>query len=154
MYKNGTVHIDRRRITKALKEYIDAPEFRKAYTHTWKKYFDMYTPGGEQGNLASTAILDENTMEIQYTAPYSHYMYEGIVYVDPDYGVSGWYIASSDRWVSRRGITKVPDETQSFVFANPLSSDHWDKVAYQNNKFDVINDMNNIIKTLPVKRVE
>ena len=88
----------------------------------------------DTGNLIQqTSILNASTRGEVYTYPpysdYGHYQYEGIQYVDPKYGVAGFYDEKNDRYFSRKGVTKVKSDNPLF-YSNPLAEAHWDEKAY------------------------
>lgn len=56
------------------------------------------------GNLRNSAQVSGGT--ITYPGPYAHYLWEGIVFVDPKTGYAG--IPTMTGWFSRKGVTKVP----------------------------------------------
>jgi hypothetical protein len=78
----------------------------------------------EPGEAYCTPFLDEH--------PYAHYVYEGEVYVDPDYGKGAFYSPNYGFW-SRPEVTKVPSGRQ-MVYTKPSAVSHWDEVAVKNHK--------------------
>lgn len=80
----------------------------KFATQTCAIHMDKYVPFDE-GNLAKYYIVGN---EIHYDQPYAHYMYEGQVYVDPEYGTGAFPIKDKDGnlkgFYSRKGVAKVP----------------------------------------------
>lgn len=73
------------------------------------------------GTLAArTRILDD---EIIYPGPYAHYLWEGIVYVDPQTGAAGFRLPDGT-WRSRTGVRKVPSG-KSLVFTRSSAQPHW-----------------------------
>lgn len=97
----------------------------------WKRLINPYTPR-EKGTLLQTAKV--RPWEIEYIQPYSHYMYEGILYIDPSTG-SAW---------AGFGVDKVPtDKNLNYQKVNPFATDHWDKKAakagQQNKLYRTIN---------------
>ena len=80
----------------------------------WKRLIDPYTPR-DAGIMMQNIEL--RPWEIEYFEPYSHYMYEGILYVDPDTG-SSW---------AGFGAEKVPTgQALNYQQNNPFATDHWD----------------------------
>lgn len=61
--------------------------------------------------------------KIVYPPPYAHYLWEGIVYVDPMTGAVGFQL-SDGSWISRPGITKTPSN-RSLVFTKSTARSHW-----------------------------
>lgn len=89
----------------------------------------------DTGNLIDqTSILNASTRGEVYTydpnLEYGHYQYEGWQYVDPKYGVAGFYDEKNDRYFSRKGVTKVKSDKPLF-YSNPMAEAHWDEKTYQ-----------------------
>lgn len=65
--------------------------------------------------------------------PYAHYMYEGIVYVDPIYMTGAFYSPDYGFW-SRPGVEKIPSPSgKTFKYTSPTAVAHWGEVAYNNH---------------------
>lgn len=93
---------------------VTSDKFGLTVSQQWKKLIDPYTPK-DNGIMIQKVQL--RPWEIEYTEPYSHYMYEGILYVDPDTG-SSW---------AKFGVTKIPTGIPlEYQKNNPCSTDHWD----------------------------
>lgn len=102
----------------------------------WKRLIDPYTPYRD-GLLERTVVT--KPFEITYLMPYSHYMYYGVPYVDPVYGVGGFTNNGGITWFSRPGVAKVPDITKKFNYlkdTNQFATDHWDQAAEQAGQKD------------------
>lgn len=100
----------------------------------WKRLIDPYTPH-RNGLLEQNVSL--KPFAITYKSPYSHYMYNGVPYVDPLYKVSGFTNDGGVTWFSRPGVKKIPDTSKSFNYStdpNPQATDHWDQKAAQAGK--------------------
>lgn len=107
------------------------------------RHMDKYVPFDE-GTLAKYYIVDN---EIHYDQPYAHYMYEGIVYVDPDYGVGAFPIKDKDGnlkgFYSRKGVAKVPSgqplkyNKSGHTYAGPK----WDEKMWTAEGLDVIKEI-------------
>lgn len=107
-------------------EKTDNEQLGLFVSNEWKRLIDPYTP-------RDTATLMQNVekkpWQLHYKEPYAHYMYMGIVYVDPVYGVSGFFDPEYGFW-SRFGVKKVPSgRTFDYQRNNPFSTDHWDEKA-------------------------
>ena len=102
----------------------------KFATQTCAIHMDKYVPYKE-GNLRDYDI-DGN--EIIYDTPYAHYMYEGILYVDPETG-SSW---------ARKDVTKVPT-SRKLTFRTPGTGRHWDKRMLSAEKDQVIKEIQEFI---------
>ena len=75
----------------------------------------------------------EQTMamgELVYPGPFAHYLWEGVLYVDPEYGKGAFFSEEYGFW-SRPGVTKVPTNkplefTQE---SNPDAGPRWTERA-------------------------
>ena len=76
----------------------------KFFTNTCYRYMDKYVPFKEGGLRTN---VDIQTDRITYESPYAHYMYSGIVYVDPQYKKGAFHSQDYGFW-SRKGIAKIP----------------------------------------------
>lgn len=95
---------------------------------------DPYIPmdlSGSGGNLIRSGI--ENTVigsgEVVWKTPYAHYLYEGIVYVDPETNCAGFM--TKDGWRSRKNATKIPTDRQLQYQGAPMRGSHWVDRAMQ-----------------------
>ena len=125
---------------------VENDNFGTFLAQRWKALISPYTPRRE-GLLEDTAII--RPFEIEYIQPYSHYMYNGVVYEDPLLHVSGIYDASKDAWFSRKNVQKVPRQTasegRSITFnylrdSNPRATHHWDTAAENAGLLTVLGD--------------
>lgn len=98
---------------------------------------DPYIPKDE-GNLIESGI--ENTKigsgEIAWPGPYAHYLYEGIVYVDPVTKCAGFL--TDEGWKSRKGVTKVPSERKLQYQGESIRGDHWFDRAMQDGGLEQV----------------
>lgn len=102
----------------------------------WKRLLNPYTPR-DNGILMNTA--EERPWEIKYIQPYSHYMYQGILYVDPD---------TRSSW-ARFGVEKVSTgEPLNYQKNNPFATDHWDIKAAEAGQLDKLyRTLNNALQS-------
>lgn len=110
-----------------ISEKVTNDRFGKFVALEWKRLIDQYTPR-DTGNLMNNVRY--LPFKIHYKSRYAHYMYTGIVYVDPKYHVGGFYNETYG-WYSRPGIQKIPS-SRSLKYVknkNPKATDHWDEVA-------------------------
>ena len=72
--------------------------------------------------------------ELIYPGPHSHYLWEGVLYVDPVYGKGAFYDPVYGFW-SRPGITKVPSEKELEFNkeSNPDAGPRWVERAANDN---------------------
>ena len=122
------VHISYRRLGKRFDAAQDALD-----AQVWSD-MQKYMPFLSGNLIQNTNMLNMATRGEVYTydpnLSYGHYQYEGWQYVDPKYGVAGWYSAETDKWWSRKGITKIKSDKPLF-YTNPMAEAHWDEKAYQ-----------------------
>lgn len=57
-------------------------------------------------------------------APYAHYMWEGIVYEDPELHCAGFQVADGG-WRSRKDVNKVPTKRKLQYYNGSDRGDHW-----------------------------
>ena len=109
---------------------VENDKFGLFLAHEWKRLINPYTPH-RTGNLERN--VQYRPFEIEYLSPYSHYQYEGMLYVDPLFKVGGFTKDGGITWYSRPGIKKVSTTTPLNYLKdhNPMATDHWDKAAEQ-----------------------
>lgn len=107
---------------------VQNPQFGLFLAKEWKRLINPWTPNRE-GNLERNVVY--RPFEIEYISPYSHYQYNGMLYVDPLYKVGGFTKDGGITWFSRPGIKKVATTTPLNYLKdhNPLATDHWDQAA-------------------------
>lgn len=112
---------------------VTGDKFGLLVSNEWKRLINPYTPRN-MGLLEGNCQL--SPFEIWYKENYAHYMYEGIVYVDPVTKAAG-FLDKDGNWKSRYGVKKIPSE-RSFNYQkkNPYSTDHWDIKAAQAGQLD------------------
>lgn len=112
------------------------PAFGLFTSTEWKRLIDPYVPR-DTGNLMNNIKL--RPFEIEYTSPYSHYMYNGMMYADPATGAGG-YFSSSYGWFSRKGVKKIETTTplNYRTDSNPYATDHWDIKAENAGKKQIL----------------
>ena len=112
------------------------------------KHMDKYVPF-RNGDLARYYIVGN---EIHYDQPYAHYMYEGIVYVDPKYGVGAFPIKDKEGnlkgFYSRKDIAKVPSG-RTFDYNTSMHSEagpHWNERMWSAEKNEVLQEIQDYIR--------
>lgn len=102
-------------------EKVNNDDFGLLVASEWKRIIDPLTP-------RDVGILRQNVeimpFAIWYKEPYAHYVYIGEKYVDPDYGVGGFFSPDYGFW-SRPGVDKIPSGEPLTYRGN--GTDHWDK---------------------------
>ena len=109
---------------------------------SWKTQIDDFTPRNT-GLLMGIGgqTVDELPFKIHYKENYAHYMYMGIVYVDPTTGASGFL--TDEGWKSRFKIKKIKSNRKlKYQKINPNATDHWDIKAAEAGR------LNNLYTTL------
>lgn len=86
------------------------------------KVCDPYVPF-DNGFLKESAYVDNGGGEIVWPGPYAHYLYEGIVYEDPDLHCAGFL--TDNGWFSKKGVQKVPTERKLQFQGAPLRGAKW-----------------------------
>ena len=113
--------------------------FHKMFANACMKHMDRFVPmevvGENRGALRRSAHVEQNgeDIDVVYSTPYAHYMYEGKLYVDPVTG-SSW---------ARKDTKKVPTNID-LKYHTPGTGHHWDKLM-------VSADMEQIERTLERK---
>lgn len=109
-------------------EKVTNDDFGLFLAKEWKRLIDPYTP--YRDGLLSEAV-SYAPFEITYWQPYSHYVYNGEAYVDPDYDVCGFTNDGGETFFSRKGVKKIPGEfdLNYRTDMNPYATDHWDRKA-------------------------
>ena len=107
---------------------VENDKFGLFLAHKWKRLINPYTPH-RTGNLERN--VQYRPFEIEYLSPYSHYQYNGALYVDPLYKVGGFTKDGGITWFSRPGIKKVNTGRPLNYLKdhNPQATDHWDQAA-------------------------
>lgn len=125
-----TLKVDLSRFGHSLDKAQEALD--KKVWETMKQYMPQ-----ESGRLImETENLNRNTRGEVYIYPpddvVARYLYNGIVYEDPDYHVGGFF-SPQYGWWSRPGVQKVPSGRElQYKKAGAVS--HWDEAAYNAHK--------------------
>ena len=93
-----------------------------------------YIPFDQGGLLASGRI--ENDTDIVWNTPYAQYMWNGIVYEDPELHCAGF--KTENGWFSRKDVQKVPT-SRSLEYKNGNQrGSHWADRMLQNGGLEEI----------------
>lgn len=103
---------------------------QKFFTNTCRIHNDKYVPKGDTKKLSSN--VKTNADSYVYKTPYAHYMYKGILYVDPDTGSS----------YARKDVTKVP--TGKLLHYRNGGS-YWDRKMVSAEMNDIVKEVQNYI---------
>lgn len=82
---------------------------------------DSYIPFDE-GTLKDSGHIEDDT-DIVWDTPYARYMWNGIVYEDPELHCAGF--KTENGWRSRRDVEKVPTSRKLQYHGGKLRGDHW-----------------------------
>jgi hypothetical protein len=110
----------------------------------------QYMPFADGNLIRQTDLLNmvaAGTGEVHIydpTVEYAHYMYEGIVYVDPVYKVGGFFSPDYGFW-SRKDVTKIPSD-RHLEYTKEEAVPHWDEVAIRNHAQDWLKLVKDVIE--------
>lgn len=128
---------------------VENDEFGNMLAKEWARLIDPYVPSSEKALLRQSVKFIAPFL-IKYTQEYSHYMYNGEIYVDPITKASG-FIDENGQWKSRYGVKKIPSGRR-FNYSkdhNPFATDRWDQKAEQaGQKEKLITEANNYLRRL------
>lgn len=119
-----------------LSEIIEREESDELWlfaAHEWRRLIAPYVPR-RTGQLMQNVMVEPNT--ITYKSPYAHYMYNGVVYVDPDYKKGGFTSDGGITFWSRPGVRKKKTTRELHMRRdmNPKASKEWDKAAIKDKQ--------------------
>lgn len=92
--------------------------FGKFVATEWERLIRPYVPY-KTGQLQQKVTI--SPFQIKYEQPYAHYMYTGVLYVDPVTG-SPWGKFGSEKVPTMQNLTYRTDH-------NLYATDHWDQKA-------------------------
>lgn len=88
----------------------------------------------DQGDLLASGHIEGT--DVVWDTPYARYMWNGIVYEDPDLHCAGF--KTENGWFSKKGVQKVPT-TRSLQYHNGnLRGAHWAERMLQNGGLEDI----------------
>lgn len=123
---------------------VTSDRFGLHVSNEWKRLIDPYTPKDTGLTMESARIYP---WRIHYIQPWSAYVYNGELYIDPVTGAGGFL--TSKGWMSRPGIKKIPSgKPLNYQKNNPYSTDHWDEKAEQAGQKDKLcRTLNNALQS-------
>lgn len=98
---------------------------------------DPYVPFDE-GTLRDSGHI-ENGTDVVWRTPYAHYVWEGIVYEDPDLHCAGFQLADGG-WASRKGVQKIPTDRSLKYYNGSLRGPKWVDRMLQNGGLEKIQE--------------
>ncbi|MBQ6696188.1 MAG: hypothetical protein IJN16_05740 [Lachnospiraceae bacterium] len=93
-----------------------------------------YIPFDEGDLMASGHI--ENGSEVVWDTPYAQYMWNGIVYEDPELHCAGF--KTENGWRSRKNVEKVPTDRKLKYYKGNKRGSHWVDKMLQNGGREAI----------------
>lgn len=108
------------------------------------RYMGDYMPRRQAGELQHMMVMSTviGSGEIHTPGPYAHYLYEGIVYVDPKYNCAG-FISNTPgqffgQWFSRKNVTKVKTNRELQYTGAPMRGKKWFERMKADHKNDIL----------------
>lgn len=89
---------------------------------------EVYIPFDQGALLTSGRIV--NDTDIVWSTPYARYMWNGIVYVDPQLHCAGFL--TENGWKSRKDVQKVPTDRKLQYYGGKLRGPRWVDRMMQN----------------------
>lgn len=111
------------------------------FTQSCYRYMTPFVPGGTRSHLNQTAGVGIDN--ITYQGPDAHYLYNGELYVDPDYKKGAFYNSDYGYW-SRPGITKI-NSGKMLQYHTPGTGAHWDKLMWTSQGNKVVEEVQNYV---------
>lgn len=102
---------------------------QQVVAHEVLELSDVYVPF-DQGVLRDSGKVDDNGTDVVWNTPYAQYMWNGIVYEDPELHCAGF--ETEDGWRSRKYVKKVPTERSLQYHNGNLRSAEWVEKMLQN----------------------
>lgn len=97
--------------------------------HEVLKLSDVYVPF-DQGVLRDSGKVDDNGTDVVWNTPYAQYMWNGIVYEDPELHCAGF--ETENGWKSRKNVKKVPTDRSIEYHNGNLRGAKWVEKMLQN----------------------
>ncbi len=109
------------------------------------KYCDPYLPF-DSGMLRDSGYTatEIGSGEIVWNDPKAHYLYEGILYVDPKTGKGAFYSNDYGFW-SRPGVQKVPSDRELEYHGGGLRGKRWAERMWADRSEDIIREVEAVI---------
>lgn len=89
----------------------------------------------DQGDLVASGHI-ENGTDVVWDTPYARYMWNGIVYEDPELHCAGF--KTDNGWRSRKGVQKVPTDRSMEYRNGNLRGPRWVERMMQNGGREAI----------------
>lgn len=120
----------------AIDSITNNPTVGLYMAETTAKHMEKYVPARE---LALSTAYNTRPFEIEYKQDYSHYQFEGILYL----------AANGSSW-AKKNETKYPSGTSLKYSKNehPLATDHWDVPTQENQGRKIASEMTEFLQRL------
>lgn len=134
-----TVRLEGFNSQKTINRIVNNDKVGLFMAETIAKHMKKYVPEDE-GILATSYFT--RPWEVEYTQPYSHYMYEGEVY-SPSFPIKqgdsiiGFY--------SEKGVKKHPTG-RKLKYKKALATDHWDVPTQKNQGKKISKELTEFLK--------
>lgn len=94
----------------------------------WYRLMLPYIPMVNGILMANVSIQSDG---IHFKSPQAHYLYEGILYVDPVTKKGAYFDPKTGRFWSRKNVAKIPSASKLNYNheQHPLACAHWGRVA-------------------------
>lgn len=118
---------------KEVLKIIEGDELGNFASHKWKRLINPYTPH-KTGNLERN--VEYKPWEFIYLSPYSFYVYNGSLFVDPTYKVGGFTNDGGITFFSRPGVKKI-NSGKPLNYSkehNSKATKEWDKAAIRDKQ--------------------
>lgn len=99
----------------------------------------------DEGTLRDSGHIEDGT-DIVWSTPYARYMWNGIVYEDPDLHCAGF--KTENGWRSRKNVQKVPTNRKLQYHGGKLRGDHWtDRMMINGGREEIEKAVRKVIAT-------
>ncbi len=118
---------------------------QKQLDESFLKYCDPYLPF-DSGMLRDSGYTatEIGSGEIVWNVPQAHYLYEGILYVDPKTGKGAFFSPDYGFW-SRPGVQKVPSDRELEYHGGGLRGKRWAERMWADRGEDIIREVEVVI---------
>lgn len=112
-----------------------------------KDYMPMVTGKSLRDQMVMATVIGSG--QIDTPGPHAHYLYEGVVYVDPVYKCAGWISQTPGpyygMWFSRKGVKKVPTDRELQYTGAPMRGKKWFERMKADHKDDILQAAQEIV---------
>ncbi len=118
----------------------DGGAVQKQIDESFLRYCDPYLPF-DSGMLRDSGITSTKigSGQVVWDTPYAHYLYEGILYVDPYTGKGAFFDENYGFW-SRPNTQKVPSDRELLYHGGGLQGKKWAERMWADHGEDIIRE--------------